>query len=403
MVNTRAIAAQVLIRIRDEGAYSNVVLPQATADLKSADRAFVYSLVTGVLRHQRQVDELIKRASSRPVAELDPEVSAILEVAGAELLTDTRGVVYATVNESVEAVRHLGKPKAASFVNAILRRLVRERAPAGAIESAMGWSVPDWLFERMREDHGPQEAARMLAGLRTPAPGIPIRVRPGHSVPENATAVEGIVSAYYLAAPPTKSGPVIADAASTAVGNAVAAKPGQRVLDMAAAPGGKTIHLWDQIQPGGELVAVDSHSRRIRSARRRLGRYDISPSWVRADGTRAPFVDHSFDVVLVDAPCTGLGTLRRRPEIAMRLESGSPERLARQQRALLAEAWRVARPGGRIVYSVCTVFAAETVDVVADYPGRAPENLPGRVWGNGKLLSPHTTGTDGMFITVIDR
>jgi 16S rRNA (cytosine967-C5)-methyltransferase len=216
-------------------------------------------------------------------------------------------------------------------------------------------------------------------------------------------AVEGIASAYHLSVPPTQGGLVIADAASTAVGNAVAAKPGQRVLDMAAAPGGKTIQLWDQIQPGGELVAVDFHRRRIRSAQRRLAGHEVFPRWVRADGTRAPFVDRSFDVVLVDAPCTGLGTLRRRPEIAMRLESGSPERLAEQQRELLAEAWRVARPGGRVIYSVCTLFAAETIDVVAEYPSHAPEDVPGRIWGKGKLLAPHATGTDGMFIAVIDR
>jgi 16S rRNA (cytosine967-C5)-methyltransferase len=402
-MNTRAIAAQVLIRIRDDRAYSNIVLPQATADLDSADRAFVYSLVTGVLRHQRQLEKMLENASSRPISELDPEVSAILQVAGAELLTDNRGVVYATVNESVEAVRDLGKPQAASFVNAILRRLVRELDPARTVTSAMGWSVPDWLLEDLEQDHGTVEAAQLLAGLRMPAPRIAIRVRPGHEVPQAATAVDGITSAYYLSAPPTDSGLVIADAASTAVGNAVAARPGQRVLDMAAAPGGKTIQLWDQIQPGGELVAMDFHRRRIRSARRRLAGHEISPRWVRADGTRAPFADQTFDVVLVDAPCTGLGTLRRRPEIAMRLDQGSPERLAKQQRALLAEAWRVARPGGRVVYSVCTVFAAETIDVVADYPSRAPELTPGRLWGKGKLLAPHTAGTDGMFIAILDR
>lgn len=87
----------------------------------------------------------------------------------------------------------------------------------------------------------------------------------------------------------------------------------------------------------------------------------------------------------------------------MRLDSGSPDRLADRQRALLAEAWRVTRPGGQIVYSVCTVFAAETTDIVADYPSRAPADVPGRLWGGGRLLTPHSTGTDGMFIAVIDR
>lgn len=402
-MNTRAIAAQIVMRVRDEGAYSNVVLPQATADLDQPDRAFVYSLVTGLLRNQRRADQMIEAASSRPIAELDPEVSALLQVAAAELLTDDKGVVYATVNESVEAVRYLGAPRAASFVNAILRRLAREAETGPVVDTAITWSVPDWIVSVLEEDHGAEETQRLLGGLRKPAPQITIRVRPGGSVPAGAKAVEGVPSAYYLPGPPETDNLVIADAASTAVGNAVAARPGQRVLDMAAAPGGKTIQLWDQVQPGGVVVAMDYHRRRIRSARRRLAQLDVAPSWVRADGTRAPFADESFDVALVDAPCTGLGTLRRRPEIAMRLEVGSPQRLAVQQRGLLEEAFRVVRPGGRIVYSVCTVFAAETVEVVADFSSHPPEGLPGRPWGRGLLLSPHDTQTDGMFISVIDR
>lgn len=403
LLNTRAIAAQIAIRVRDEGAYSNVLLPHETADLSGPDRAFVYSLVTSVLRKQRHVDGLIAAASSRPVGELDPEVSAVLQVAAAELLTDTKGVVYATVNESVEAVKELGHPKAASFVNAVLRRLVREIDASRNVSFSVSQSIPDWLADRLEEDHGREEAQGLIVGLRRPAPQVPIRVRPGGLVPEGADPIPGISSAYYLRALPQDFDGVVADAASTAVGNAVDGQPGQKVLDMAAAPGGKTIQLWDQIQPGGRLVAMDRHRRRLRSARSRLRYLDVSPSWVIGDGRHSPFADGSFDAVLVDAPCTGLGTLRRRPEIAMRLEPDSPDLLAVQQRELLAEAWRVTRPGGRVVYSVCTVLATETTEVVAEYPAHPPADLPGRIWGNGLLLAPHTTGTDGMFVAVIER
>lgn len=402
-MNTRAVAAQILIRIRDEGAYSNVVLRHDTADLSGPDRAFVYSLVTAALRRQRHVDHLIAAASSRLVAELDPEVSAVLEVAAAELLTDTKGVVYATVNESVDAVKELGRPKAAAFVNAVLRRLVREIDSSGHVSIPVGQSIPDWLSSRLEADHGGAEAQALITGLRRPAPQVPIRVRSGGVVPEGAEPVPGIPDAFYLRSLPQGFDGVVADAASTAVGVAVGGEPGQTILDMAAAPGGKTIQLWDQIQPRGHLVAMDRHRRRLRSARTRLRYLDVSPHWVVGDGRHTPFADGAFDAVLVDAPCTGLGTLRRRPEIAMRLEPDSSEVLADQQRELLAEAWRVTRPGGHVVYSVCTVLAAETTEVVADYPAHPPGDLPGRNWGKGLLLAPHTTGTDGMFVAVIDR
>ncbi len=121
-----------------------------------------------------------------------------------------------------------------------------------------------------------------------------------------------------------------------------------------------------------------------------------------ADGRAAPFASDTFEAVLLDAPCTGLGTLRRRPEIKLRVNSADVERLAAIQRKMLAEAIRITRPGGTVVYSVCTVTPAETVDQVADLPARPPEIMLGTDWGNGRLLAPHLSGTDGMFISCID-
>jgi 16S rRNA (cytosine967-C5)-methyltransferase len=193
------------------------------------------------------------------------------------------------------------------------------------------------------------------------------------------------------------------DGASVAVARAVGAQAGERILDMAAAPGNKTIAMWDEAGGGVSLVAMDSHQRRLVSARNRLIGYEVSPWWVVGDGTRAPFSAESFDAILLDAPCTGLGTLRRRPEIAMRLKVKALEGLAAQQRTMLREAWRLVRSGGRIVYSVCTLFAAETVDVVGDYAATAPTGLPGLEWGGGLLLAPHLTGTDGMFVSLIRK
>ena len=193
------------------------------------------------------------------------------------------------------------------------------------------------------------------------------------------------------------------DAASTAVASALGAEPGHRVLDVAAAPGNKTLAIADAMTGSGTLVATDRSRRRVVTARKRLVTSGADHvGWVIADGSQPPFAPATFDRILVDAPCTGLGTVRRRPEIKLRLDEGSPDRMAALQRGLLAASVPLLRGGGRLVYSVCTVFAEETVAIAAEFGGRPPEGLPGRVWGSGLLLAPHLTGTDGMFITLID-
>ncbi len=403
-MNTRAMAAAILLRIRDHGAYSNVLLPRATRELSGPDQGFVYSLVIGALRQLRTIDAIIEATAGRDLAALDPEVGAVLEIAVGEMLNDERETVYATVNEAVEAIKQLGHPRASGLVNGVLRKLSREGIPALSADRARSLSVPEWVLGRVTHDHGKGVARRLLEGLRQPPGGVGIRVRPGGRVPDDAEPIAGIPGAFRLPnRPASLRDLVVSDAASSAVALAVAARPGEKMLDMAAAPGGKTISLWDQTGGDAQIVAMDSHSRRMSSARDRLDEAGVRPDWVCADGLHAPFADATFDAVLLDAPCSGLGTLRRRPEIAMRLKERELDRLAERQRLMLAEAWRLTRPGGRVIYSVCTVFAAETTEVVDAYPASAPDGLPGIEWGGGLLLAPHLTGTDGMFISVIRR
>jgi len=403
-VNTRAMAAEILLRITDHGAYSNVLLPKATGGLRRGDRAFVYSLVMGALRRLRTIDAIVAEVTGRTPEQLDAEVRGVLEVAIGELMEAEAEAVYATVNESVEAVKQLGAPRASGLVNGALRTLVRDGMPELAGDKARELSVPEWVLGKLTADHGRPAARSLLGGLRLGAPAIGIRVRPGAQPPVGATPVPGIPGAYTVSRlPDDLTGLVVSDPSSTAVAHALAARVGERVLDMTAAPGGKTSALWDATAGRIALVACDRHPRRLRSARARLDGLGVLPQWVVGDGVHAPFGDELFDAVLLDAPCTGLGTLRRRPEIAMRLKPATLDTLADQQQALLREAWRVTRPGGRIVYSVCTMFAAETVAVVDDYPAEAPTGVPGEHWGKGVLLAPHLTDTDGMFVSVIRR
>jgi 16S rRNA (cytosine967-C5)-methyltransferase len=149
------------------------------------------------------------------------------------------------------------------------------------------------------------------------------------------------------------------------------------------------------------LIASDRHPRRVASARRRLQREGADVAWVVADGIRAPFPPRTFDRVLLDAPCTGLGTLRRRPEIRHRLTPDRPARFGAGQHRLLDAALQLVKPDGLVVYAVCTVFPEETTEIVANRRATPPVGLPGRQAGKGWLLGPHLTGSDGIFISVV--
>jgi 16S rRNA (cytosine967-C5)-methyltransferase len=175
------------------------------------------------------------------------------------------------------------------------------------------------------------------------------------------------------------------------------AQPGDRVADLAAAPGGKTMQLIDATGGPG-VLALDSSIKRVLRASRRAP----EALWVVGDAASPPIKAATMDRVLLDAPCSGLGTLRRRPEIRHRVTAANVTELASLQRRMLEAALGLLKPGGRLVYSVCTVTPQETVDIVRGFGARPPEGLPGRVWGDGLLLAPHITGTDGMFVAVIE-
>ncbi|HEX9855180.1 MAG TPA: RsmB/NOP family class I SAM-dependent RNA methyltransferase [Acidimicrobiia bacterium] len=394
-VASRAAAAEVVRRVTDDGAFSNVVLDDLDSSLSPADSTHARRLTMDALRRLRIADEAIAAASNTPPDELEASVRAILRVAVAEMAGGA--AAHAAVDNAVEAVRAAGSPRAAGFVNAVLRSVLR----AGVPEATPRAETPPWMFEQLERSWGTARAeAFFAAGSLPPKPSVRIR---SEALAHEPTGVpgSGYVEAAALGEIARSGTGVIVDPASVAVSSAVAAEPGMRVLDMAAAPGGKTSHLWDQMSGSGLLVALDIHVGRLASAKKRLARLGMRPAWLAGDGRRPALRQSSFDRVLLDAPCTGLGTLRRRPEIRHRLDPSSPARMAAIQEALLRSAVRLAGPGGRVVYSVCTVFADETVDIVRPYDAAPPPGLPGEPWEKGLLLAPHTTATDGMFISVI--
>jgi len=271
-----------------------------------------------------------------------------------------------------------------------------EDLPPGTAGRALALGVEGWIYQRLTDAWGEQEAADFLAASLEPASRT-ARLRSPSADP--GTPIPGIAGAVVAGEDVT--GAVMMDPSSVAVGLAVAATPGMKVLDMAAAPGGKTIHLFDQMAGAGVLIATDRHPRRVASARRRLHREGVDIPWVIADGTGPPFPAQTFDRILLDAPCTGLGTLRRRPEIRHRLSPNSPSRSSVLQGLLLDAALELVKPDGMVVYAACTLFAEETTDIVAARRAEPPDGLPGRKAGNGWLLGPHLTGSDGMFISLV--
>jgi 16S rRNA (cytosine967-C5)-methyltransferase len=419
----------------DAGGYSNLVLPGLLRDsgLEHRDRGLVTDLVYGTLRHQGQVDYLLARASHRPLPDLDAPVRAALRLGAYQLISGT--APHAAVNATVDALSGWQSPgsvrKAAPYANAVLRHVTGMGPdwpwPAGddPDEVAVRTSHPRWIVELLRRDLGDDAEAVLASANEIPAVTLrpnPLRTsaaalaaelpdaEPGRLVP-TALLVRGTGDLSRL--PAVADGRATPqDQASQAVAAAVGAQPGERILDLAAAPGGKATALAEAMGDDGLVVAADlrpGRAGRVRDAARRLGLGSVVV--VAADGRRLPLRppgDGLFDRVLLDAPCSGLGVLRRRPEARWRLDPGGIELAAALQRDLLASAVACLRPGGLLAYSVCTLTREETLDIdawaAATFPTLVAEPAPGPPWrphGRGGLLLPTAAGTDGMYLLLL--
>ena len=395
-VRVRATAAGLVGRVVRGGAWSNRVVRRL--DLPPDDARLARYLVYGTLRNLPRLDRAIAQLAHRPLTAIDDGLLDVLRVAFHEVLFG-RTADHAVPYTAVESARACGYGRAAGFVNAMVRNLQRKGEPQPPSGPAETFSLPEWLMEDLIHTWGDGPARSFAEASHEDAP-VTFRMIRGLSPPSDAipTVVDG---AFYLPDGLVPSGAVVQDPSSQAVVHAVGVGSGDRVLEVGAAPGGKTLALWERTP---ELsVALDVHERRIARAFKRSSASGFDGYWVRADGRRLPFRSGTFDKVLVDAPCTGIGTLRRRPEIRFRVSIGDRDRLAALQRSMVEEALRVVRPGGRVIYAVCTVTSAETIEVMSGFDANPPEGLPGRRLENGLLMAPHLTGTDGMFIAIIDR
>lgn len=420
----RAVALEVIRRVVDEGAYSNRLLPVmlSSSGLDRRDRAFATELTYGTLRRLAPIDRAIASAARRPIDRITVGARHAVRLGAYQL---EAGVApHAAVRETVELVT----PKERGFVNAVLRRLADHppTAPSGDRDEDVAGrtGMAPWAIRELRHvvEDGVETAASAFA---TQAP-LTLRVNPCRGSVEElrhelaAAGVQtsiGEVDPGCLVVgsggdPATFPGFAegrfaVQDQASAFVARIVDARRGERVLDTCAAPGGKAAALACMVRPDGSVVAADvapARARLVTAAARRLGE---RIAVLVADG-RAPAVRPPFDRVLVDAPCSGIGSARRRPELLWRVPSTALSQLARTQVAITSASASLLRPGGRLVYAVCTFARAETDAACEALVRHRPDLRPIETEGPDGLafrhrLWPHRHGTDGMFVAAFER
>jgi 16S rRNA (cytosine967-C5)-methyltransferase len=418
----RRCAFTVVRRVFDQGAYADRAMHAEAASLSPRDRALAMALAYGTVQRRRTLDQIAGRLCDRPLASLDPGVLDALRLGIFQLVLMGGIAPHAAVNESVELAKGVSRG-GAGLVNAVLRRAMRD-APALLAElddttpqrAAVLHSVPDWIAEMWWEELGAEQARALMTRVNEP-PESALRVNTlkaqlaevsrslpvaTHAAPE--LAEEGLVLEEPFDAFGSelwRSGAIMPQArASMLVARALAPEPGMTVLDLCAAPGAKTTHLAALVRgESPRFVAVDANAARASAlgetcARMGAGFVEV----VCADGREAVLAP-GFDRVLVDPPCSGLGTLQSRPDLRWQAQRAEVGNLARKQSELLAAGAASTAAGGALVYSVCTISRAESVGVVQAFLSEHPEfELE-----HQRQLLPHVDGTDGFYIARLAR
>ncbi len=358
--SARQVALDALLRIDHDGAYANLLLPSmlGRSRLTEQDRRFVTDLVYGTTRMRRACEALVERFV---LTEPDPEVRTLLRL-GAYQLHFAGVARHAAVGETVE----LAHPKVRGFVNAVLRRIAD--TPMIWTDDASRLSYPDWILERFVAELGEFEGHAALECMNEP--------------PLVSERADG----YFQ------------DLASQWVADLVRAQPGDTVLDVCSAPGGKATAMASN---GALVIGADQRPHRAALVVENAHRMGYHLPVVVADGTAPPFADSSFDHVLIDAPCSGLGSLRRRADARWRISPDDIDDLVELQRRLVAASAPLVKLDGSMTYSVCTITAAESVDHPTPEGFEVVEEALGHPWhpfSKGFRLLPQNADTDGMVI-----
>ncbi|WP_242530231.1 RsmB/NOP family class I SAM-dependent RNA methyltransferase [Nocardioides aromaticivorans] len=436
----RLAAFEVLKAVRVDDGYANLLLPTALArhGLTGRDAAFATELASGTIRRQGTYDAVLAACIDRSLRKVETKVLDALRL-GAHQLLGMRVPTHAAIDTTVTLVRAKVNQGAAGFCNAVLRKVAAQDLDAwlaqlapgtGTRDLAIAHSHPAWVVDELRAALGDAagELPELLAADNV-APRVTLVARPGRATREELPGTPTSYSPFGVALDggDPSSVPAVAegragvqDEGSQLVALALAASPvegrDERWVDLCAGPGGKAALLAAlAAERGAALTGIELHHHRARLVARAASGPGLA-GVVQADGTRAPFADGSVDRILLDAPCSGLGALRRRPEARWRRSARDVAELVPLQRALLAEAVRVLRPGGALLYATCSPVLAETAGVVtatlADRPEvrleDVREHLPVVPDADGPLpgtvqLWPHRHGTDAMFLALLRK
>ncbi|HUG36750.1 MAG TPA: 16S rRNA (cytosine(967)-C(5))-methyltransferase RsmB [Candidatus Limnocylindrales bacterium] len=437
---SRFEALRILVRVDQDRAFADIALEHALdrARLDARDAGLCTEIVYGTLRWQRHLDWRLAPHLHRPLAKLDPWVRALLRLTAYQVLFLDRVPRWAAVDEAVSLARLKSRaPGPAEFVNAVLRSLTRASVssplPADPVEAAgLRWSFPAWIAARWIARLGQEEAEALMAASNE-RPPLTVRVnvlkasrevladrlrdeelaavQRGRLAPEalvvsRGDAPRGDRGALGRSAAFSDGWCTVQDEGSMLVARLLAPRPGERVVDCCAAPGTKATHLAELMGNRGAIVAMDPQAARLALLERAAARLGIGivECHVGSAVTLAPRWPGVFDRALVDAPCSNLGVLRRNPEVKWRRDADDLRRLQQKQRAILAAAASMVKPGGSLVYATCSLEPDENEDVVLPFLGSAPGwradppsdfLVPPDQSGFIRLL-PHRHGTDGF-------
>ena len=406
----RHVAHRVLARVFREEAWADRAF-RGEADRAALDpreRAFAQALAYGAVQRVRTLDHVLETLSSRPLDKVQPDVRDALRLGVLQVVWLDGVPDRAAVDQTVELVKD-ASPRAAGFANAVMRRAAREaRAIVDALpdgdaeQAALKHSHPDWLARMWWKQLGPAEARALMARDNEPAESA-IRVNTLRATREELQDRLGVVAAEVQDLPEALVIKEAFDAHGSAlfdeglltpqsrgsmlVSRTVAPQPGERVLDMAAAPGAKATHLAALMENRGEVVAVELNPQRADELRANAERLGATIVDVRTQDAREPVEPGGFDRVLLDAPCSDLGTLQSRPDARWRKTPDTIRELADLQRELLGSALTQLKPGGTLVYSTCTIS-----------PQEQPEPPPETDADPPIQLLPHRHATDGFYV-----
>ncbi len=438
----RLAALEVLKAVRVDGAYANLVLPAVIKHygLDRRDAAFTTELASGTLRRRGTYDAVIAACSDRPVPRIEAKVVDVIRL-GVHQLLSMRVPAHAAISTSVDLVQVRGSAAAGKFVNAVLRQ-VGERDLEGWIEhlvpidstpplryAEVAYSHPRWIISELKRAVGAQDLFDLLAADNEP-PRVTLVARPGRSSVEElpgrptpyspyGVVLEGGAPAQVPAVAEGRAG--VQDEGSQLVATVLAQASltgtDRLWVDLCAGPGGKTALLAGlAASRGAAVLAVERQPHRSRLVARTLAGSGGVTGVVTADGTQPPVAPDSVDRVLVDAPCTGLGALRRRPEARWRRRPDDLVALVLLQRRLVESALRLVRPGGVVLYATCSPVHAETAEVITSILHAHPDvevedatallaqvpDCEGPIPGTVQLW-PHRHQTDAMFLALLRR